>query len=372
MQAQIDQLHINGSWEVSSIFPVPLSYRQQVIDVDREGWFSKKNCSKARTFPGQRYVWQPRGQRQQRNFTRDTLCRVVRGRHVIVVGDSIADQFFITLLQAAWPWPNGMPVRDFVKQYGTGPDRGMLDDGKTAHDIMGGHNPYVPAFYIPCPSSGAGADVKAHFRLSFIRNYYLSLHRTAARSNGTGVVQQPWIPFLEQHRDSIVVLNRGAHFVEDTQFAAELRRTFAYLRNHHADAQIIYRDTPMGHPEPYKHQQALPLRTRLNYSQYSGKLLDTYSYINFDRQNLLARTVIAEVNPRVVFMSVAESTNLRRDSHCDELHYCIPGPIDHWVAKLVDTLTVCEAYRRKNTTKPTKKPTTTSKRKMKTKTKGKM
>jgi hypothetical protein len=95
----------------------------------------------------------------------------------------------------------------------------------------------------------------------------------------------------------------------------------------------------------------------------------------------LDAATLAALPAHVAPMDVAPATALRHDSHPhfkykhrerqDCLHYCLPGPIDHWVAKLVDTLTVCEAYRRKNT-KPTKKPTTTSKRKMKTKTKGKM
>ena len=343
-QALIDQLTVNGSWKLSSTFPIPLSYRPQIIDVDREGWFSKKNCTKARVFPGQLYVWQPRGQPTQRNLTREKMCRVIRGRHILLVGDSIMDQFFITLLQSMWPWPNGMPVRDFMQKYGTGPDRGIFADGKTAHDIIGGHHPYVPGFYIPCPDGGHS---QSHFRLSFIRNYYLSLTRKANRSNGTGVVQQPWVPFLEQHRNSIVILNRGAHYVDDGPFAAELRDTFVYLRKHHADALIIYRDTPIGHPEPYKYQQALPLSTPLDSSRYPLNMWQKYHYNSFDRQNLLARQIIAEAHPLAVYMSVAASTNLRRDSHCDELHYCIPGPIDHWVAKLLDTLTVCDSFENK-------------------------
>jgi hypothetical protein len=56
------------------------------------------------------------------------------------------------------------------------------------------------------------------------------------------------------------------------------------------------------------------------------------------------RRLIEAKFPEILFMSVANSRSLRWDSHSDPLHYCIPGPIDHWAQKLIDVLLVADEY----------------------------
>jgi hypothetical protein len=277
-QRQIDAA-LEGSWAYEQ--NPPLRYRPQ-RDMDAEGWLSKGNCSRSSYFPGQSYVWKPLSQ-PLRNYTLSTFCRLMRGRHLIVVGDSINDQFFLTLCQMLWPWEGGLSIKQFYHKYGKGKDKTMFDNAKHMMLMLIGNDPKrVPAFYIPCPEGG---PTNNHFRLSFIRNYYLGLSRKDA--SRPGEMLKPFIPFLETHRGAVMVLNRGAHFKPDDVLMRGLSATLSYLQEKHRDALIIYRDTPAGHVNYASYQQSVPLSVEAfqvrNQEQSSNPLYHQYRFGDFDR-----------------------------------------------------------------------------------------
>ena len=339
-QRQLDTA-LEGSWTFQA--DPPLRFRPQVDDLNAEEWLTKNNCSESSSFPGQSYVWKPLNQ-PFRNYTRATFCRLMRGRHLILVGDSMNDEFFLTLYQMLWQ--GGMSIKEFYHKWGKGKDKTMFDNvAQMMKILVGVDEQNVPGFYIPCPEGGTS---NSHFRLSFIRNYYLGLNRKDASDEVKWEYIKPFIPYIEKHRGAILVLNRGAHFRPDKEFVRGLTDTFGYLKKKHRDALVIYRDTPSGHLDTPLYQRSIPLSPsdaqRSRQKQISDPKYRKYKYDGFPAQNKLARQLIVGKFPEILFMSVADSTNLRWDSHTDPLHYCIPGPIDHWVQKLADVLLVADAY----------------------------
>jgi hypothetical protein len=128
----------------------------------------------------------------------------------------------------------------------------------------------------------------------------------------------------------------------------DLTATLNYLQEKHRDALIVYRDTPTGHIKSSAFERSTPLSIeafqRLTRECSNDSLYRQYHYGSLDGQNGLVRRLVEKRFPEILFMSVANSTNLRWDSHADPLHYCIPGPIDHWAQKLIDVLLVADAF----------------------------
>ena len=243
-QRQIDAA-LEGSWVYQA--DPPLRFRPQVGDMNVEEWLTKNNCSESSSFPGQSFVWKPLNQ-PFRNYTRATFCRLMRGRHLILIGDSMNDQLFLTIYQMMWPWEGGLSIKDFYHKWGKGKDRTMFDNiADMTKLLIGVDERNVPGFYVPCPEGGPNDN---HFRLSFIRNYYLGLNRKDASNEPKWEMIKPFIPYIEQHRGAVLLLNRGAHYRPDGEYMRGLTATFDYLRRKHRDALVIYRDTPHGHLDP--------------------------------------------------------------------------------------------------------------------------
>ena len=234
-------------------------------------------------------------------------------------------QFFMTLLMTIWPWPEGKSISSYYNDY-----NGVRSTMR---------------YQIPCSPS---------FHVTFARNIFLSTNRRNriyAMNNSDPnvppkkVVAMAWTPSLEHIRrrgGSIVILNRGAHYVPDAALLFQLSTTFTYLQQYHNDSLIIYRDTPRGHPNYKKYQRSAPLKRELLPSDYTPVQWNEYTYSQFEHQNDLVRHLIASKYPEIIFMGVARATNLRRDSHLDALHYCLPGPVDHWVQSLFDVLAIAD------------------------------
>lgn len=84
-----------------------------------------------------------------------------------------------------------------------------------------------------------------HFRdrpvtLRFVQNRILSLTKRRREE------EAPWIDVVKEWKPSVIVLNRGMHFVALPRFLDELEVTMRGLRAIAPDALVVYRNTPMG------------------------------------------------------------------------------------------------------------------------------
>lgn len=87
-----------------------------------------------------------------RAYSPESMCQTIRGRNILVVGDSINNEFFHTFLGLAWP--SNVP---FVKKYAASlREAGNSDKGNAL------------IVNITCPK------VSQNYAISFVRNYYLT------------------------------------------------------------------------------------------------------------------------------------------------------------------------------------------------------
>ena len=185
------------------------------------------------------------------------------------------------------------------------------------------------------------------FSLTYVRSFYLhpapllnkSIHHEGLdTSNDFG-----WTQFLTPN--TVLVLNKGAHFVAEDDYCKTLKITFdAILAQHHQlisnkSLLVVFRDTHFALHEYVLNFNRAPLKYGNYTENYTAKELE-YGWDRFDNENHLARRLISDEYPWVTYMNISGSTKLRLDSRHDFLHYCIPGPIDHWVQKLIETIKI--------------------------------
>jgi hypothetical protein len=180
-------------------------------------------------------------------------------------------------------------------------------------------------------------NTNKNLRVRNYRNDYLSLS-----TKNVDIKERTWIKELKYHNISLLILNKGAHFEENSIFIAKLKETMDYLQKNHSTMSIVWRNTPHGHLNFAEKFNEPPLSTPPLLSE-----LDQYNYSHFEEQNRLAQEFISNRYPSVLIMDVFTMTALRADSHRDPLHYCIPGPIDSWVLLFYNLLITIDKYAKK-------------------------
>lgn len=167
-------------------------------------------------------------------------------------------------------------------------------------------------------------------RLRYLRNDILSVVRKNPEvQNGhpqMRVVQWAWVTSNVISKYPILVLNRGASYVDDDVFRTQLIETMRVIRSASMDHLIIYRSTPIGHPGC--NSATAPLTAKLTESELQDL---PYRWGDFKRQNHIAKEIVQAAGG--VFIDVAQMTDLRADGHIggqDCMRYCIPGPLDAW------------------------------------------
>lgn len=147
------------------------------------------------------------------------------------------------------------------------------------------------------------------------------------------IMHNTWFSwFLSSPRVRTLILNRGAHFVDDDTLLRNLYDTLLAVTRARPEVVVVYRSTPYGHSDCGTHQHDKPLKA--NEPIFTDASTVKYHWDSFSRQNAITRKLISSFFPSVFFFDIAGLTNLRIDSHYasyDCLHYCIPGPLDSWL-----------------------------------------
>ena len=234
---------------------------------------------------------------------RDQACAVLAGRSVLFVGDSTTAQQFISLVYTANWAEEGRRIERKLPRNMNKPPHTKIDICKGRSKVA-----YIPNTFLrdDCTTISLGR---------FDRCYPFWAH-----SSGYDVV----------------VFNRGAHYVEDRQLAAEMEEFAKQLvARRPARQQIFWRDTVAGHEGC---ADAVGPGRGPPPSAASAKV---YSWDQFEGQNSLVRTILSSTGIR--YINANEMSLQRRDRHAgmkldygngtvmmDCLHYCLPGPVDTW------------------------------------------
>jgi hypothetical protein len=200
----------------------------------------------------------------------------------------------------------------------------------------------------PGKYSGAGGGIVGLLgggaKAFFLRNDALNLSTSEPTySAGTGAPQsdvwtEDWASVLSSGSYRVLILNRGAHWVEDAVLLRELNATLSTLRSQHPELLLIFRATPAGHLDCSSFSQPL------QQPPAPGQKLP-YHWGTFAQQNRLIEQLLSERFPGVLFLDIQPPTALRPESHRgagDCLHYCMPGPPDLWTVALIELLALLE------------------------------
>ena len=238
------------------------------------------------------------------NGSIEHLCHMLAGHSLLLVGDSIQEEFYFTLMSAFGVERFGSRVTDC--------------------------NPSgVRTVY--CLS---GRDKS--FQIAMVRNDNLSI--SAGQSNFDNL---PWTKTLVELKTTILLVNTGAHYSADEVLLSSVETAVAHVQKNWPHVLILFRSTPIGHLDHAKHFYDPPLTDLPNLE--AGH---EYSYDKFAHQNALVQSLIQKrFHRNIVYFDVYNSTSRRSDSHSqDPLHYCIPGPIDHWVRIFANVLRLVDSH----------------------------
>jgi len=264
-------------------------------------------------------------------WDRESMCRLLSNHNVLMLGDSLQNEWFYSLtsalIQSTFNHPEG-------KTWACSHDPKFMK----AYSGKGGDVPYqiIDASIINC----------GHNKLFFLRHDHFFLSHKNAFYNRTvsGVEEMEgagWHQLLETDFDHVdlLIVNRGAHYVPDHVLLREINETLTFMTQQYGSRiSIIFRSTAPGHANYDETRYLAPLRNS------SEAKLNKYHWDKFEHQNRLVQRLIKRHFKNVLYLDVYPSSVLRHDGHTEDdgLHYCMPGPIDNWTILLYNVLSILE------------------------------
>lgn len=145
---------------------------------------------------------------------------------------------------------------------------------------------------------------------------------------------------LSSSNISLVIYNRGIHYLEGNIFISDLTEAFDFIQTKYPNISIIFRNTPVGHPNCGQQFNSEPLQIMPEISSLDAPGHPEFHWKEAAMQNELSQKLIREKYPNIVYWDVFRMTMLRQDKHCqyrgDCLHYCFHSVIDSWIIFLMN------------------------------------
>ena len=264
-----------------------------------------------------------------------TFCAALAGRKLLLVGDSMTWTFHDATLSALLSGEHAVSMSHHT-QWNPCPH--------------GGH-PICVAEAAATAALPPGHPAKVvESRLTYIRNDRLSLVDKANEVRG----DIAWKHLVDDN--TLLILNTGAHPRDHGDLATDVLSALDWVETHVPNAGVVYRSTAPAHdegvldPVNYRAQRAAlrPLKEvpswpvpgggRVYYDITKNHTWE-WGWIHMHPQNEMVAKLIAARAGReggigVLHLDVWEMTGKRPDHHKDNLHYCIPGPVDWWLVLL--------------------------------------
>ena len=153
----------------------------------------------------------------------------------------------------------------------------------------------------------------------------------------------PWASEAFLRHFGVLFLNSGAHAQpSEADYATTLAAAAAFVKRHAPpSARLIYRTTVPGHLNCERYKFAPPLPTVHAAEMEANRSGYWYDGATFAKRNRVAVDIFTRGNGSFALLDAYRTTIQRRDSHIshlDCLHYCLPGPADHWANMLFELL----------------------------------
>ncbi|GJP37757.1 hypothetical protein CLOM_g22174 [Closterium sp. NIES-68] len=251
------------------------------------------------------------------SFDPQRFCQILDGKRVLIVGDSIN-----MLLADAIRFNIRLGAKDQDSRVQWGEPTGYCHRFRNATREPPEHK---------CWTLDLCGDLGLSVRLFYIRDYYLNSTEALNDFMVNWKFDESWMGDIGAQNISVVVMNRGVHYIQDDQFQRQMWSTLLALRQTYPDLLIIVRNTPAGHPGCWLHKKPVKQPLHLPHTDWHW---DGYA-----AQNEILKRLAEGVGG--VYMDVNASAVWRADGHVgrwDCLHYCHPGPVDTWVQLLHNML----------------------------------
>lgn len=290
-----DQLYVRGQWMAA---------------VENSG-------ADSNTVPSSKLFWKVEDPVKCRleQWNRETFCKYLEGRNIVIVGDSINLQWFEfmhTLLA-----PSNHTIRVHQRQ----------NIGKPSFI------PIVHASTSICVNNSSAS------RLTFVRNDYLKARQELDAQVTSAFINIPWSHLLEPHDEKdILILNTGAHARRPV---AEYQRGLQELKSSLLDeiqyrGTILLRTTPRGHINCSLMDKPIAKEHDEDWNRYFSDDSEVYKKYRYERFlpyiNVLKST-FRDVTTATI-LDVAPMTELRPDGHLnppkDCLHYNMSDVYFEW------------------------------------------
>ncbi|CEI87819.1 hypothetical protein RMCBS344292_02227 [Rhizopus microsporus] len=210
------------------------------------------------------------------SVNRDRWCKVLNGRHILVVGDLVQYQLH----------------EIFLNTFRDGPTVCFGELNCREHTLC--NEPYQET------------------HLKYLRNDRLSNNQHTNINQGYPTVDIIEMPFAKPSFGRgypIFILNRSPVHETDEEFMKGLIETMKTIRKNNPNTLVIYRSSSIGHPFCDDAEGPIEGLTDSDY-----------------------KTIIEGAGG--VYVDLGALTDLRPDGHVggqDCLRYCIPGPLDSWM-----------------------------------------
>jgi len=312
-------------------------------------------CFKSRDNLGMTSTWIPNkdSTHEFELWSARGMCELLDGGNILIAGDSISQQFFFSL------------VSSLLAQSFETDSSGTY--WNTCENICNWKDECTGPIPINC-----GSDLKP-FTVGFAR--FETLDELPPNTN------PPWARALDDHEISLLILNSGLHYYENSQPVGEglegrVHDLLAQLTKSYPDLSIVWRTTPVGHAYCNHFFENAPSSMLTNAdvlesstSSFSSSTshcasradgtdsrtakvmvvdqaqMDAFGWGIISNQSENITQMVRETFPAVFVLDVVPSMRFRSDSHSydrkqglDCLHYCLPGPIDSWVEFLYNAL----------------------------------
>jgi len=151
--------------------------------------------------------------------------------------------------------------------------------------------------------------------------------------------EHPWAHLIAHYNVSLVVLNRGAHYENDTKLLHDVNATISLVGAAHPGLAIVWRNTPFGNVDFHKHVDAKPLHATPPVPPNHP-----FFYDLFEHQNALVKAFLQRHHRQVLYLDAFTPSVRRLDAHADPLHTCVPGPTDAWLQVLSAALLLVRGF----------------------------
>ena len=311
-QQQLNTIFTNGAWDDAYKIPsyTPLYTAPCVFEHPNIlRYVASADCLSSNANKGNWYTWEPDDDALE-NWDSSKMCLLANGRTILFAGDSLQSQFFFSFVATALTPTEKVKLTAATIKRNAETCSNLCEwtpHGSCERPIAIDCGTHLPPYYV------------MYSRTNFLDTYSNTKDSTR------------WLELINTHNVSLLFLNTGAHYQSDESLIQNINNSMQLIFHLERPVGVIYRNTFHGHDQCDRFVSSSPLSRGIHHHLMDEQLRNhpNYGWQHFDRQNELVREFLHTHYPRVVYLDIATSTNLRIDSHVsreDCYHYCLPVP----------------------------------------------